>query len=55
MGVHVSFVRSCDLDEWTAEQLQIMKLSGNANAKAFFLQHGVSAAQMTVSVDFDNN
>jgi ADP-ribosylation factor GTPase-activating protein 2/3 len=42
------FFRSCDLDEWTPQQLQIMKLSGNGNARSFFLQHGVSASQMQV-------
>jgi hypothetical protein len=45
-------LRSVDLDEWTPEQLQIMKLSGNANAKNFFLQHGVTATQMEVRVCF---
>ena len=46
MGVHISFVRSCDLDEWTQDQLDIMKLSGNGNAKNFFKKHGVTETQM---------
>ena len=46
MGVHISFVRSCDLDEWTQDQLDIMKISGNGNAKNFFKKHGVTETQM---------
>lgn len=46
MGVHITFVRSCDLDEWSVEQLQIMRLSGNDNARSFFKKHGVTDAQM---------
>ncbi len=46
LGVHVSFVRSCDLDEWTAEQLEMMKISGNGNAKQYFKKHGVDDLQM---------
>lgn len=48
MGVHVTFVRSCDLDEWTQEQLDTMKASGNANATQFFKKHGVTDSQMQV-------
>ena len=29
MGVHISFVRSVDLDEWTQRQIDAMKLGGN--------------------------
>uniref|UniRef100_A0A7S3Y2V3 Arf-GAP domain-containing protein n=1 Tax=Heterosigma akashiwo TaxID=2829 RepID=A0A7S3Y2V3_HETAK len=40
MGVHITFVRSCDLDEWRPDQLERMKLGGNGNAKLYFRQHG---------------
>jgi len=49
MGVHITFVRSCDLDEWTQEQLSVMKLSGNGVATHFFKKHGVTESQMQVS------
>ena len=45
LGVHLSFVRSIDMDEWTEEQLKAMSESGNAAAHKFFKQHG--AAEMT--------
>ena len=41
--------RSCDLDEWTREQLELMKISGNGNATLFFKKHGVTDAQMMVT------
>ena len=43
--------RSCDLDEWTAEQLQIMKVSGNGTTRDYFKKHGVTETQMAVSKD----
>ena len=42
MGVHTTFVRSVDLDEWTQRQVDAMKLGGNEPARAFFRQHGVT-------------
>lgn len=40
LGVHISFVRSVDLDEWTQPQIDAMSLGGNRAAKAFFRKHG---------------
>ena len=45
MGTHMTFVRSCDLDEWTPDQLHVMKIGGNANAHLFFKRHGVTDLQ----------
>lgn len=42
MGVHTTFVRSVDLDEWTQRQIDAMKLGGNANANAYFRKHGLT-------------
>lgn len=40
MGVHTTFVRSVDLDEWTQRQIDAMKLGGNDNARTFFRKQG---------------
>lgn len=42
MGVHLTFVRSVDLDEWTQSQIDAMSLGGNGNARAYFRKHGVT-------------
>jgi len=42
MGVHTTFVRSIDLDEWTQRQIDVMRLGGNENARKFFRNHGLT-------------
>lgn len=40
MGVHISFVKSLNLDKWSRAQLRGMKVGGNKVAKEYFIKHG---------------
>mmetsp|Transcript_9446 Transcript_9446/g.30166 ORF Transcript_9446/g.30166 Transcript_9446/m.30166 type:complete len:419 (+) Transcript_9446:120-1376(+) len=41
LGTHLTFVRSVDMDEWTVEQLEAMKVGGNGKARAYFRENGM--------------
>ncbi|KZT53223.1 ArfGap-domain-containing protein [Calocera cornea HHB12733] len=43
MGVHISFVRSTNLDGWQLGQMRNMKIGGNGSATEFFTKHGGSS------------
>ncbi len=50
MGVHVTFVRSCDMDKWTPSQMAVMKNGGNKRARNFFQEHGWSEQRSNLEV-----
>jgi ADP-ribosylation factor GTPase-activating protein 2/3 len=40
-GVHISFVRSADMDKFTVEQLSMMAVGGNTKAREYFKKQGM--------------
>jgi len=41
LGVHVSFVRSIEMDSWTDQQLALMKNGGNDQCNEYLRMHGI--------------
>lgn len=57
MGVHISFVRSLDMDSFTENQLKIMKIhGGNQRCNEYLLRQGVLKATASTNIreKYDN-
>ncbi|OMJ68484.1 hypothetical protein SteCoe_34050 [Stentor coeruleus] len=48
LGVHVSFVRSINLDAWQERQLKLMELGGNLALKEFFSSYELNDKEISV-------
>ncbi|WVO18181.1 hypothetical protein L204_105884 [Cryptococcus depauperatus] len=51
LGVHISFVRSTNLDSWSLGQLRTLKVAGNQSLTEFFSKNGGSNLLPPVSSD----
>jgi|AntAceMinimDraft_1070359.scaffolds.fasta_scaffold09716_1 hypothetical protein len=46
LGVHITFVKSANMDKWTSAELDVFRCSGgNQKARVFFSQHGWSGTE----------
>ncbi|KAL7713951.1 Arf GTPase-activating protein [Entamoeba marina] len=53
-GVHISFVRSINLDSFKPNQLVMMKLGGNKRAKEYFDEHPLDPPTHCVKLDCES-
>mmetsp|Transcript_17031 Transcript_17031/g.59678 ORF Transcript_17031/g.59678 Transcript_17031/m.59678 type:complete len:369 (-) Transcript_17031:66-1172(-) len=51
LGVHLSFVRSVQMDSWPDKHIRMMKAGGNRKLRKFFEEHGV--ADLPISEKYD--
>eukprot|EP00941_MAST-03F_sp_MAST-3F-sp1_P001765 g1765.t1 len=54
LGVHLSFVRSVELDKWKPDELKAMFVGGNDNARKFFVKHGLAEIQGKASSKYNS-
>lgn len=55
-GVHISFVRSADMDKFTIEQMTMMAVGGNAKAREYFKKHGMGpTSELGKPINYSSN
>ncbi|KAG7349653.1 alpha/beta fold family hydrolase [Nitzschia inconspicua] len=54
LGVHISFVRSLNLDSFSEKQVQTMKAGGNDECNNYLLSHGSIATDTPASDKYNN-
>lgn len=55
-GVHISFVRSADMDSFTPAQIATMSVGGNGKARDYFKSHGMGrTSESGKPVDYNSN
>merc|ERR1712151_119469 len=57
LGVHISFVRSIQMDSWTKEQLALMRHGGNNACNNYLSKHGIipSTTRSSTGIKYDND
>ena len=51
LGTHISFVRSVRMDQWSNDQVALMRLGGNDRCNAFLQSHGIITAVEPNAID----
>eukprot|EP00501_MAST-03F_sp_TOSAG23-6_P001643 GSMAST32.ASY1.ANO1.1710.1 assembled CDS len=54
LGVHISFVRSLQMDSWNEKQIKSLKYGGNKKLNKFLKAHGVPVEKLSIKEKYDN-
>ncbi|KAI8804868.1 hypothetical protein BJ742DRAFT_681660 [Cladochytrium replicatum] len=55
LGVHRSFVRSVQMDDWREDQIKRMQLGGNEKARIFFKSHPDYVEGLSIQQKYESN
>eukprot|EP00941_MAST-03F_sp_MAST-3F-sp1_P005579 g5579.t1 len=54
LGVHISFVRSVQMDSWNDRQIKALQMGGNDRLNSFLKKHGVPVDELSIKDKYDN-